>query len=178
MLPRRRRVAHAAHDVRAARLLRLSTAAAVKRHERVTLRTLRRVVDVLGAHAPVLVKPLRGEVDGARLRSRRLLGRRGGVRVWARGGVHRVIVDTQTREVSRVLGREAARIVARGGMAPRADVLCSGLRPPGCGAGQASAAQRKVQIPAAGVGVARQEESTFQYGKTLDKITRSASVTL
>ena len=79
MLPRRRRVAHAAHDV--------SAAAATKRHERMTLRALRRVVDVLGAHAPVLVKPLRGEVDGARLRGRRLLGRRGGAGGW--GDVHR-----------------------------------------------------------------------------------------
>ncbi len=67
MLPRRRRVAQAAHDVRAA--------AAAKRHEMVTFRTLRRVVDVLGAHAPVLVKPFGGDVDGARRRSRRLLGR-------------------------------------------------------------------------------------------------------
>ncbi len=63
-------MAHAAHDVRAA--------AAAKRHEMVAFRTLRRVVDVLRAHAPVLVKPLGGEVDDARLRSRRLLGRRGG----------------------------------------------------------------------------------------------------
>ncbi len=38
---------NAAHDVRAA--------AAAKRHEMVAFRTLRRVVDVLGAHAPVLV---------------------------------------------------------------------------------------------------------------------------
>ena len=47
-------------------------------HERVAFRTLRRVVDVLGAQAPVLIQPLGGEVDGARLRSRRLLGRQGG----------------------------------------------------------------------------------------------------
>ena len=71
-------MAHAAHDVRAARRLRLSAAAAVERDEIVAFRTLRGVVDVLGAHAPVLVQPLGGEVDGARLRSRRLLGRRGG----------------------------------------------------------------------------------------------------
>jgi hypothetical protein len=72
MLPHRRRVAHAAHDVCAARLLRLSAAAAAKgdRDEIVAFRTLRRVVDVLGAQAPVLVQPLGGEVDGARLRSR------------------------------------------------------------------------------------------------------------
>ena len=88
MLPQRRRVAHAAHDVCAARLLRLSAAAAAKgdRDEIVAFRTLRRVVDVLGAHAPVLVQPLGGEVDGARLRSRRLLGSRGGA--GGGGGVH------------------------------------------------------------------------------------------
>ena len=88
MLPHRRRVAHAAHDVCAARLLRLSAAATAKgdRDEIVAFRTLRRVVDVLGAHAPVLVQPLGGEVDGARLRSRRLLGRQGGA--GGGGGVH------------------------------------------------------------------------------------------
>jgi hypothetical protein len=78
MLPRRRRVAHAAHDVRAA---------AAKQHEMVAFRTLRGVVDVLGAHAAVLVKPLGGEVDGARLRRRRLLGRRGGGDVHSDGSV-------------------------------------------------------------------------------------------
>jgi hypothetical protein len=50
-------------------------------------------------------------------------------------------------------------------MAPRADDIP-----------WASAAHRKVQNPA--VGVRKQEESTFQYGKKLDKITRSAIVPL
>ncbi len=82
-------MAHAAHDVRAARLLRLRGAAAVKQREGVTLRTLRRVVDVLRAHALVIVQPLRGEVDGVRLRSRRLLGRQGGAGGGTRRDVHR-----------------------------------------------------------------------------------------
>jgi hypothetical protein len=106
MLPRHRRVAHAAHDVRAARLLRLRGAAATKRHERMPLRALRRVVDVLGAHALVLVKPLGGEVDGARLRSRRLLGRRGGA--GGRGDVHRdhkitALVDAKMKADGNIL---------------------------------------------------------------------------
>jgi hypothetical protein len=72
-------VAHAAHDVRAA--------AAAKRREVVALRTLRGVVDVLKAHASVLVKPLGGEVDGAWQRGGRLLGRRGGA---GGGGLRRL----------------------------------------------------------------------------------------
>ncbi len=70
MLSRRRRMAHAAHDLRAARLLRLRDAAAVKGNEGVAFRALRRIVDVLGTHAPVLIQPLGGEVDGGRMRSR------------------------------------------------------------------------------------------------------------
>ena len=90
MLPQRRRVAHAAHhDVCAARLSAAATAKG-DRDEIVAFGTLRRVVDVLGAHAPVLVQPLGGEVDGARLRSRRLLGSRGGA--GGGGGVHSVTV--------------------------------------------------------------------------------------
>jgi hypothetical protein len=59
-------VAHATHDICTARLLRLRSIASVKENERVALRTLRRVVNVLGAHAAVLVQPLGGEVDDAR----------------------------------------------------------------------------------------------------------------
>ena len=99
MLPRRRRVAHAAHDARAARRPRLSAAAAVKRDEIMAFRTLRHVVDVLGAHAPVLVKPLGGEVDGARLRGRRLLGRRGGI--FGGGGLRRLGGGMLVRHVRR-----------------------------------------------------------------------------
>ena len=55
-------VAHATYE----RWLRWQAAAVGKGDKRMAFGTLRRVVHHLGANAAVLVKPLRGEVDGAR----------------------------------------------------------------------------------------------------------------
>lgn len=69
MMPQFRTVAHAANQVGIAGLLHLPVAAADKGRECVAFRALRRVVDVLGAHAAVLIRPLGGKID-SRIQSR------------------------------------------------------------------------------------------------------------